>query len=155
VEKAGFKKAVSEVVELNVQDRIAINMALQVGQISEEMLVTGAAPLLETETSELGQVVDQKRVSNLPLNGRNFARLALLSPGTTPSETSSSRSASRWWQLRSWIQTPRLRLKVARSGLRVSRRNRRWLSNSWTLLSPKPLQLLQPGSLLSPRSGRL
>ncbi len=86
VEKAGFKKAVSEVVELNVQDRIAMNIALQVGQISEEMLVSGAAPLLETETSELGQVVDQKRVSNLPLNGRNFAQLALLSPGTTPSE---------------------------------------------------------------------
>ncbi|MFZ0806818.1 MAG: carboxypeptidase-like regulatory domain-containing protein, partial [Candidatus Sulfotelmatobacter sp.] len=86
VEKAGFKKAISEVVELNVQDRVAINMTLQVGQISEEMVVTGAAPLLETETSELGQVVDQKRVSNLPLNGRNFAQLALLSPGTTPSE---------------------------------------------------------------------
>src|SRR5271157_2268624 len=86
VEKAGFKKAVSEVVELNVQDRVAINIALQVGQISEEIVVTGAAPLLETETSELGQVVDQKRVSNLPLNGRNFAQLALLSAGTSPSE---------------------------------------------------------------------
>src|SRR5271155_2357858 len=56
VEKAGFKKSVSEVVELNVQGRVAINMALQVGQISEEVQVTGAAPLLETETSELGQV---------------------------------------------------------------------------------------------------
>jgi hypothetical protein len=86
VEKAGFKKAISEVVDLNVQDRVAINVTLQVGQISEEMVVTGTAPLLETETSELGQVVDQKRVSNLPLNGRNFAQLALLSPGTTPSE---------------------------------------------------------------------
>src|SRR5450631_2741842 len=86
VEKTGFKSAVSEVVELNVQGRVAINMALQVGQISEEILVTGSAPLLETETSELGQVVDQKRVSNLPLNGRNFAQLALLSTGTAPSE---------------------------------------------------------------------
>ena len=86
VEKTGFKKAVSQVVELNVQGRVAINMTLQVGQISEVVMVTGAAPLLETETSELGQVVDQKRVSNLPLNGRNFAQLALLSPGTAPSE---------------------------------------------------------------------
>ncbi len=86
VTKAGFKKAVSETVELHVQARIAVNAALQVGQISEEMVVTGAAPLLETETSELGQVVDQKRVSNLPLNGRNFAQLALLSTGTAPSE---------------------------------------------------------------------
>jgi len=86
VEKAGFKKAVSEVVQLDVQGRIAINIGLQVGQQTEEVLVTGAAPLLETETSELGQVVDQKRVSNLPLNGRNFAQLALLSTGTAPSE---------------------------------------------------------------------
>jgi hypothetical protein len=86
VQQVGFKKAVSEVVQLDVQGRVAINMSLQVGLISEEVLVTGAAPLLETETSELGQVVDQKRVSNLPLNGRNFAQLALLSTGTAPSE---------------------------------------------------------------------
>src|SRR5579863_1010576 len=86
VEKPGFKKAVSEVVELNVQGRVAINVTLQVGQISEVVVVTEVAPLLETQTSELGQVVDQKRVSNLPLNGRNFAQLALLSPGTSPSE---------------------------------------------------------------------
>lgn len=86
ITKAGFKKAVSELVELNVQGRVAVNIALTVGQITEEMVVTGAAPLLETETSELGQVVDQKRVSNLPLNGRNFAQLALLSTGTAPSE---------------------------------------------------------------------
>src|SRR5258708_36119970 len=86
VTKAGFKKAVSETVELNVQGRIAVNIALQVGQITEVIEVSGAVPLLETETSELGQVVDQKRVSNLPLNGRNFAQLALLSTGTAPSE---------------------------------------------------------------------
>ncbi len=86
VAKAGFKKAVSETVELNVQGRVAVNITLQVGQTTEVMVVTGAAPLLETETSELGQVVDQKRVSNLPLNGRNFAQLALLTTGTAPSE---------------------------------------------------------------------
>ena len=55
VAKAGFKKAVSETVELNVQGRIAINITLQVGQITEEVVVTGAAPLLESETSELGR----------------------------------------------------------------------------------------------------
>ena len=95
VAKAGFKKAVSEIVELNVQGRVAVNIALQVGQISEEMVVTGAVPLLETETSELGQVVDQKRVSNLPLNGRNFAQLALLSTGTGTSEAIVP-SSSQW-----------------------------------------------------------
>src|SRR6516165_9035200 len=86
VQKSGFKKAVSEAVELNVQGRVAVNISLQVGLLTEEVIVTGAAPLLETETSELGQVVDRRRVSNLPLNGRNFAQLALLSTGTSPSE---------------------------------------------------------------------
>ena len=86
VEKAGFKKAISEAVELNVQGRVAVNMTLQVGQSTEQIVVTSTTPLLETETSELGQVVDRKRVSNLPLNGRNFAQLALLSTGTAPSE---------------------------------------------------------------------
>jgi hypothetical protein len=86
VEHRGFKKAVSETVNLDVQQRIALNVTLQVGQISESIQVTGAAPLLETETSELGQVVDNKRVANLPLNGRNFAQLALLTAGTAPSE---------------------------------------------------------------------
>src|SRR5947209_2245194 len=86
VEQAGFKKAVSVPVALDVQQRIAVNVTLQIGQISESIEVTGAAPLLETETSELGQVVDNKRVANLPLNGRNFAQLALLTAGTAPSE---------------------------------------------------------------------
>ena len=86
VEHPGFKKAVSVPVDLDVQQRIAVDISLQVGQISEAIEVTGAAPLLETETSELGQVVDNKRMANLPLNGRNFAQLALLTAGTAPSE---------------------------------------------------------------------
>jgi len=82
VEHPGFKKAVSEPINLDVQQRIALNVTLQVGQITEAIQVSGAAPLLETETSELGQVVDNKRVANLPLNGRNFAQLALLTAAT-------------------------------------------------------------------------
>jgi Carboxypeptidase regulatory-like domain/TonB dependent receptor len=85
-EHPGFKKAITPPVDLDVQQRIALNIALQVGQISESIEVTAATPLLETETSELGQVVDNKRMANLPLNGRNFAQLALLTAGTAPSE---------------------------------------------------------------------
>src|SRR6266481_7917541 len=68
VEHPGFKRAVTVPVSLDVQQRIALDVTLQVGQISESIEVTGAAPLLETETSELGQMVDNKRVANLPLN---------------------------------------------------------------------------------------
>ncbi len=86
VEHPGFKKAVTVAVNLDVQQRIALDVILQVGQISESVEVTSTTPLLETETSELGQVVDNKRMANLPLNGRNFAQLALLTAGTAPSE---------------------------------------------------------------------
>ncbi len=86
VESSGFKKAESSIIELSVQQRAVVNVTLQVGASSESVVVTGAAPLLEVETSGLSQVVDMKEVANLPLNGRNFAQLALLSPGTSPSE---------------------------------------------------------------------
>src|SRR5258708_1852495 len=89
VEHAGFKKAVSVPVSLDVQQRVAVNVILEVGQVDQQIEVSGAAPLLETETSGLGQVVDNKRVANLPLNGRNFAQLALLTAGTAPSEPGS------------------------------------------------------------------
>jgi hypothetical protein len=86
VEQPGFKKAVSVPVALDVQQRIVVNVTMEVGQVSERIEVSGAAPLLETETSSLGQVIDNKRVANLPLNGRNFAQLALLTAGVAPSE---------------------------------------------------------------------
>ncbi len=87
VAKAGFQKAVTEALDLDVQQRAAVSVTLEVGRQTEQVLVTGTAPLLQTETSELGQVVDTRRVSSLPLNGRNFAQLALLSAGTAPSAT--------------------------------------------------------------------
>jgi hypothetical protein len=86
VEHSGFKKAVSAPVSLDVQQRAVVNIKLQLGRATESVEVTGAAPLLETQTSELGQVVNARQVSNLPLNGRNFAQLALLTAGTAPSE---------------------------------------------------------------------
>jgi outer membrane receptor protein involved in Fe transport len=86
VEQAGFKKAISRPVDLDVQQRVSVDIQLQVGEVTESIQVSGAAPLLETETSELGHVVDSRSVANLPLNGRNFAQLALLSAGTAGSE---------------------------------------------------------------------
>ena len=54
---------------------------MQLGAVSESVEVQAAAPLLESSTSSVGQVVESKAVSDLPLNGRNFAQLAILSPG--------------------------------------------------------------------------
>src|SRR5215475_902254 len=85
VEAPGFKKSVSAGITLNVQDRIGVNIALEVGQVWETVEVTAAAPKLQTDTSYLGQVVDSKEIMDLPLNGRYFTRLAVLTSGTAPS----------------------------------------------------------------------
>ncbi|HKI27590.1 MAG TPA: TonB-dependent receptor, partial [Candidatus Sulfotelmatobacter sp.] len=86
VEKQGFKKAVAGPLELNVQDRLAVDVTLQVGTVSETMTITTEGPQLETETSELGQVVNGQTATALPLNGRNFAQLAQIAAGVAPNE---------------------------------------------------------------------
>lgn len=83
---AGFRGVLAGPIELQVQQRAVLDLKLQVGQAAEKVEVIAAAPQLETETSELGQVVNQRQVSQLPLNGRNFAQLAQLSTGVVPSE---------------------------------------------------------------------
>jgi hypothetical protein len=88
-EKPGFRKAVAGPVEVNIQDRVGVDIKLLAGAVSEVVTVTGQAPQLETETSELGQLVDRRRINTLPLNGRNYAQLALLGAGVVPSEPGS------------------------------------------------------------------
>ena len=89
VEKQGFKKEVAGPIEVNIQDRVAVDVKLQAGAVSETVTVTGQTTQLETETSELGQLVDQRRINALPLNGRNYAQLALLGAGIAPAEPGS------------------------------------------------------------------
>ncbi len=84
VEAPGFKRAVTSGFTVNVQDRVRVDFTLQLGAVTETISVTGEAPALQTETSHLGQVVDTQRVVDLPLNGRYFTRLAVLTSGTAP-----------------------------------------------------------------------
>jgi hypothetical protein len=94
VEKANFKTAVAGPVQLDVQGRIEADVKLEIGQISQKVEVTVQNPLLETETSTMGQVMDKTRIETLPLNGRNFAQLAQLGVGVVPSEPGSRVSGS-------------------------------------------------------------
>ncbi len=89
VEKAGFKKEVVGPITLDVQERPAVDVTLHVGSVTETVTVTSHQPQLETETSGLGQVIDSQRIVTLPLNGRNYAQLALLGAGVGPSEPGS------------------------------------------------------------------
>src|SRR6266849_5271886 len=89
VEKQGFKKAVAEPVQVNIQDRVGVDFKLVPGMATEVVTVSSERPQLETDTSELGQVVDSRRINALPLNGRNYAQLALLGAGVAPAEPGS------------------------------------------------------------------
>ena len=81
VTASGFSTAVREGIEARVNDRLRVDMPMQVGTVSENVVVTGAPPLLQTEDSTVGQVVDNQKIVELPLNGRSWLQLALLSPG--------------------------------------------------------------------------
>src|SRR5579872_1203877 len=88
-EKSGFKKTVAGPIVVNVDERPALNIILSVGGVYLVVNVTTEAPLLQTETSDLGQLVDSRQAETLPLNGRNYAQLALLGAGIAPSEPGS------------------------------------------------------------------
>ena len=84
VEASGFKKSLRNDITLNVQDRLRVDAALEVGSVNDTVEVAAAVPILETDTSYLGEVVEAQRIVDLPLNGRFFTRLAVLTAGTAP-----------------------------------------------------------------------
>ncbi|MBS1876535.1 MAG: TonB-dependent receptor [Acidobacteria bacterium] len=80
-EAGGFRKLVQKGLTLQINQQAEMNFTLQLGQVSDAVEVTAQAPLLESESSSIGTVVNEKLVNQLPLNGRNFIQLATLSPG--------------------------------------------------------------------------
>ncbi len=81
VEAAGFSKLKQTGINLQVNQQARVDLALKVGQTAETVSVEGRPPMLESESSSVGTVINQKLVNELPLNGRNFVQLATLSPG--------------------------------------------------------------------------
>jgi hypothetical protein len=80
-ESVGFKVATAEKFAATVNARQRVDLSLEVGQATENVVVSGAAALLETDSSERSQVIESREVLNLPLNGRSYADLTLLVPG--------------------------------------------------------------------------
>lgn len=83
VEAAGFKSGRAE-VDLQVETNLRVDFKLEVGQLTEEVLVSSGAPLVDTVSTTLGKVVEERRIVDLPLNGRNFLQLGVLQAGVTP-----------------------------------------------------------------------
>ncbi|MEP7271302.1 MAG: TonB-dependent receptor, partial [Acidobacteriota bacterium] len=84
VQKQGFNKTVRSGITLQINQVARADLALQVGDVTNTVEVVEAATLLETQTSSRGSVIDQRKIVELPLNGRDYNQLALLSPGVLP-----------------------------------------------------------------------
>ncbi|MBA3440419.1 MAG: carboxypeptidase regulatory-like domain-containing protein, partial [Pyrinomonadaceae bacterium] len=80
-EKSGFKRHVREPVVVEVQSAVRLDLALEIGEISDVVEVTSQTPLLQPDTTSLSQVVDARKVQEMPLNGRNVLNLVSLVPG--------------------------------------------------------------------------
>jgi hypothetical protein len=93
-ELQGFSAAVAENINVTVNARLRVDLDLRVGSVDENIVVTGTTPVLESESSDRGQVIGREQIVNLPLNGRNYADLALLAPGVRRSAIADSRDGS-------------------------------------------------------------
>jgi len=80
----GFKKTITTGVELHVSENKTVNLDLQVGQVTETVTVTSEAAPVELRSGEVSSLISEKQVTELPLNGRNYAQLALMVPGVSP-----------------------------------------------------------------------
>src|SRR5467141_3516911 len=87
IEKTGFQKLIKPDVMLHVQDALELNFQMTLGSTSETITVEAGAPLVNTESGTVSTVVDRTFVDNLPLNGRSFQTLIMLTPGVVVTQT--------------------------------------------------------------------
>src|SRR5207247_2310062 len=99
----GFKTATRDVV-LQVQQTLAVNFSLELGTISEQTTVTGVSPLVETSNATVGTVIENRRIVELPLNGRNYLDLVKLSPNVSADFADGGQATSRQGGTRSTQQ---------------------------------------------------
>jgi hypothetical protein len=83
-EAQGFKKYVQEGISLDVNQQATVAVHLAVGSTTQEIQVTSDAPMIESTSTNLGQIVGEREILDLPLNGRNFTQLGLLQTGVVP-----------------------------------------------------------------------
>jgi hypothetical protein len=80
-EKEGFERQVQSGVVLNVATTVQLNLTLQVGNVRQEVVVTSTAPVINTTDASTTTVMGNKQITELPINGRDYARFSLLTPG--------------------------------------------------------------------------
>jgi hypothetical protein len=90
---AGFKSAEISGIGLQIDQTLRFDVVLDVGDVSERVTVEASAAALQTDTTTIGQVIEQKAVAELPLNGRNFLQLATLSTGSVAATANTAQSS--------------------------------------------------------------
>src|SRR5579862_5723862 len=93
IEKDGFKTESQTGLTLDVAQELVVSPTMEVGSAAQEVTVTGEAPLVNTTTSALGSLVNEERMADLPLNGRNYVDLTLIQPGVNQQQTSTGGGA--------------------------------------------------------------
>lgn len=83
-ELEGFRQATQQHVNVRLDERSRIDFELQVGELTDSVTVESTEPLIQTQSTDLGETIENRRVLALPLNGREFVQLALLESGATP-----------------------------------------------------------------------
>jgi hypothetical protein len=83
-ELQSFKRGVRRDVQLGIQQRLEVNFTLELGALTEEVVVSGEAGLLQTQTGDMGYAVDHRQLTELPLLGRRYTELAMLQTGVVP-----------------------------------------------------------------------
>lgn len=89
IEHEGFEKYDQNGISISAQSSVREDVTLRVGAVSQTVQVTGGAPVLETQTSSLQQLLNERSINDLPLNGRNVTFLAQTTPGVTFSQADS------------------------------------------------------------------
>src|SRR5208283_30989 len=90
VSNSGFKTIIKPDIVIHVQDALAINFTLPIGSASEVVTVEGGTSMINTTDASVSTVVDRTYVENMPLNGRSFQDLILLTPGVVTTSPQSS-----------------------------------------------------------------
>src|SRR3954451_4593755 len=95
IEHQGFKATETSDVQVQVQQTVRMDFTMQVGQLTQSVLVEASAAQLQAENATVGTVIDNKRIVELPLNGRNYLQLVSLTPNATTLSPSAGQAGSR------------------------------------------------------------
>src|SRR5262249_12414326 len=95
VDKSGFKTVTIPNVEIQVQAEARVDVDMPLGQVTETVEISAQAGMLSTETATVGTVIENKRIVELPLNGRNYLQLVSLAPNVSYGFPSAGQAGSR------------------------------------------------------------